>query len=952
MKKFTHDVFIKKTFLIILLSVVCLFTQAQTYFDVIKTAPQTATLKEVATSVKQYFLQNPQSKGLKQWERWNWYAERHLDEDGKVANVTQKTMQALQSMNVDTKKFTSTAGNSTNINARINGDWYPIGPFSIAAPAQNFMGRINCLAFHPTNINTLFAGTPGGGIWKSINNGTSWTPISDGLPSSGVSGIVIDPGNANIMYILTGDGNGGNQWGYYVKEAGCGVYKSTDGGTTWEETGLNWQQSQIRYGYKLIMHPTNPDILLAATSAGIYRSINGGIDWTQEIGGEFQDIEFKTNDATKLCAVQYGVSSLYVSTNTGDTWVAKAIPGGGITRGEIAVSPANSGLAYVLLGPQYTGSFRGFYSYNWSSEVFTLISSTPNVFTGDGAGAGNGGFPWWCIGLWVSPTNTNFMLMAGVIGRRSTTGGTIWFADNEAMHADNHGYFYNPLNQDVYAVNDGGAFRSTDNGDTWTNITSNLQISQYYRMSGVDVDADILLAGAQDNGHHLRTTNTSNYTHVITCCDGMDNGIDYSNTNNMYGFTQNGGLNKSTNAGVSFAGIYPSIANANEPWVVPFLIHTTTPNTIFYASVNGLLRHTAGGVPTTGWTNLGGGGFTNAFAMGTSNTNRGYIANTASLKRTDDLGVAAPTWVTKSGTAGWPASLGFNIITSIDVTATNSLDVWVTISGYSAANKVLHSINGGDSWTNETDNLPNVPVHVIKTEAGAAPAGAVYIGTDIGVFYRNGSLSQWIKYGNDLPRTIVTDMEINETANVITVCTYGRGFWRSSLHSTCEAAISAFGSIYGSQYLQASSTINIYNTITGGAGTEVFLKAGNSVTFNTGFEVRAGNNMKAYIGPCSLDNPVMRQTNSTQKNEIKVNADDNIAAEKIDPASAEPSATQINNAGKNNAGSIKTNPIIESDPQSGYASPVQINNVIKKANSNIKPNNSTDTQNNKPKEKK
>ena len=115
MKKFTHDVSIKKTFLIILLSVVCLFTQAQTYFDVIKTAPQNATLKEVATSVKQYFLQNPQSKGLKQWERWNWYAERHLDEDGKVANVTQKTMQALQSMNVDTKKFTSTAGNSTNM---------------------------------------------------------------------------------------------------------------------------------------------------------------------------------------------------------------------------------------------------------------------------------------------------------------------------------------------------------------------------------------------------------------------------------------------------------------------------------------------------------------------------------------------------------------------------------------------------------------------------------------------------------------------------------------------------------------------------------------------------------------------------------------------------------------------------------------------------------------------
>lgn len=914
MKKVTHHVSIKKSLLIILLTVLCIQANAQTYFDVIKTAPQNATLKDVATSVKQYFLQNPQSKGLKQWERWNWYAERHLDEDGKVANITAKTMQALQSMNVDTKKFTATPGISNNIAARINGDWYPLGPFSIAAPAQNFMGRINCLAFHPTNSNTLFAGTPGGGIWKSINNGTSWTPLSDGLPSSGVSGIVIDPSNANIMYILTGDGNGGNQWGYYVKEAGCGVYKSTDGGTTWAETGLNWQQNQIRYGYKLIMHPSNPNIMLAATSAGIFRTINGGVDWILEIAGEFQDIEFKTNDATKLCAIQYAVSSLYVSTNTGDTWVAKAIPGGSITRGEIAVSPANSGLAYVLLGPQFTGTFRGLYTYNWTSEAFTLLANSPNLFTGDAAGAGNGGFPWWCLGLWVSPTNTNNMLMAGVIGRRSTTGGSIWFADNELMHADNHGYFYNPLNQDVYAVNDGGAFRSTDNGDTWSNITSNMQISQYYRMSGVDANADILLAGAQDNRHHLRTTNTTSFDHVITCCDGMDNGINYSNTNIMYGFTQYGGINKSIDGGVTFTGIFPSIASNTEPWIVPFLVHTTVPTTLFYASENGLFRHTASGTPITGWSNLGGGGFTNAFAMGTSNTNRGYLASSNSLKRTDDLGVAAPTWVTKSGTGGWPASLGSNIITSVEVNVTNSLDVWVTVSGYSAANKVLHSINGGDSWTNETDNLPNVPVHVIKMEGGAAPAGAVYIGTDIGVFYRNNSIGEWIQFGNDLPRTMVTDMEVNETANVITVCTYGRGFWRSSLHSTCDPSISAFGSIYGSQYLQASSTINIYNTITGGIGTEVFLKAGSAITLNTGFEIRAGNNMKAYIGPCSLDNLVMRQINNPQKRERQI-AVNNLADEKTDPQLGNAPATKINNTSKKDSGNIKTNPSNESDPK-------------------------------------
>jgi hypothetical protein len=861
-----------KRVIVILLgfSIVALQSYAQDHISLIKSAPRDATFSQVASQVDQYFRNNPEAKGIKQWERWKWYAERHLDADGKVANITERTMRALQQLNINTSEFGPLS--SATATGRLNGDWNPIGPFAIAAPAQNYLGRVNCLAFHPSSTNTIFAGTPGGGLWKSTNNGTSWVPLTDGLPSSGISGIAISPSNGNIMYVLTGDGNGGNQWGYYVKETGCGVYKSIDGGVTWNTTGLSWDQSDIKYGYKLIIHPSNSSILLAATSDGIYRTTDAGVNWTQEIAGEFQDIEFKANDPSMICATRWATASLYVSTNTGDTWTAKTIPGGAITRGEVEVSDANAGLAWLMLGPQGTGSFRGFYSYNWSTEAFTLISNTPNVFTGVAAGTGNGGFPWWCIGLWVSPSNTNNMLMGGVIGRRSTDGGVTWFADNDVLHADCHGFYFNPLNSQVYTVNDGGVFRSTNNGDTWTNITTNMQITQYYRMSGVDADADFILAGAQDNGHHLRTTNTTTYNHVITCCDGMDNGINYNNTNIMYGFTQNGGLNKSIDGGASFFGIFPTIASGSEPWVVPFLIHTTNPNTIFYASVNGLLRHTTSGEPTNGWVNLGGSGGTAAFAMGTSNTDRGYIASNTILRRTDNLSNASPTWTIKSGNPGWPSLTGTQI-TSIEINPDNSLDVWVTFSGYNAATKVIHSTDGGDNWTNETDNLPNVPVHIIKfQDTNGAPAGAVYIGTDIGVFYRDNvnTGGQWIQYGNDLPRTMVTDMEVNETAGVITVSTYGRGFWRSPLFSGCDANLSLTTTVSGSQYHQASSTITINNSITGGAGTQVFLKANSSVTMNPGFEIKAGNEMKAFIGPCQANTPVFRQNVVVKPDSINV----------------------------------------------------------------------------------
>jgi photosystem II stability/assembly factor-like uncharacterized protein len=848
------------TGIILLLLLLCAAgrTTAQSHIDIVKSAPRDATFAQVDEMVAQFFRNNPELKGNKQWQRWKWYAERHLDMDGKVANITARTMAALEQLNISSSRF-GPLTSAPDASGRLNGDWSPIGPFAIAVPAQNYLGRVNCVAFHPSVANTIFAGTPGGGLWRSITNGNSWTPLTDGLPSSGISGIAINPSNANIMYVLTGDGNGGNQWGYYVKETGCGVYKSTDGGTTWFTTGLSWQQSDIRYGYKLIIHPSSPNTLLAATSNGIYRTTDGGDNWTQEVAGEFQDIEFKANDPSRICATRYGVSSLYVSTDTGNTWAAKAIPGGAITRGEVEVTDANTGLAYVLLGPQFTGSFRGLYSYNWNTEAFTLITNTPNIFSGAAAGGDNGGFPWWAIGLGVSPTNANNMLMGGVIGRRSTTGGSTWAADNDILHADSHGYAYNPLNGQVFAMNDGGIFRSSNDGDTWTNITGNLQITQYYRMSGVDANSNILLAGAQDNGHHLRTTNTTTFNHVITCCDGMDNGINYSNTNIMYGFTQYGGLNKSIDGGATFFGIVPTISGS-EPWVTPFLVHTTTPTTIFYSSVNGLLRHTASGEPANAWVNLGGGGATIDFAMGTSNTDRGYLATGTTIRRTDNLSNAAPVWTIKSGNPGWPSLSGASI-TSLDVNPDNSLEIWVSLSGYNAAVKVLHSTDGGDNWVNETDNLPNVPVHVIKfQDTNGAPSGAVYIGTDIGVFYRDNvnTGSQWIQYGNDLPRTMVTDMEVNETAGVITVSTYGRGFWRSPLFSGCDANLALISSLSGSQYHQASSTITINNTITGGAGTQVFLKANGSITMNPGFEIKAGNEMKAYIGPCQADAPVFR----------------------------------------------------------------------------------------------
>jgi hypothetical protein len=258
----------KFLFALLLLALPGINSWGQDYAAILQHLPENAPLADVSQTMRNFFRNNPQAAGRKQWERWKWYAERHLDNDGRVGNITRYNMEALQQMNINTSRFNAnTRSEGTEL---LNGSWSPLGPFSIAAPAQNYLGRINCIAFHPTDVNTIFAGAPGGGLWKTTNGGTNWVPLTDGLPSSGISGIAIQPNNANIIYVLTGDGNGGTNWGYYVKETGCGVYKSTDGGLTWQTTGLNWQQSEVKYGFKLIMHPSNFNILLAATSDGIY----------------------------------------------------------------------------------------------------------------------------------------------------------------------------------------------------------------------------------------------------------------------------------------------------------------------------------------------------------------------------------------------------------------------------------------------------------------------------------------------------------------------------------------------------------------------------------------------------------------------------------------------------------------------------------------------------------
>ena len=172
--------------------------------------------------------------------------------------------------------------------------WSYAGP-KVTPSSGGGNGRINCFRFHPTNTNIMWAGAPAGGLWKSTNGGKSWETKTDNLPNLGVTDIAINPRNTDTMFIATGDGFGysignGNFWGGTYS---MGVLMSANGGETWEETSLNWDRSQTRQIYRLIMHTNDPNRLYATTNTGIWKSDNAGKDWTSlKSGNGFRDLIF------------------------------------------------------------------------------------------------------------------------------------------------------------------------------------------------------------------------------------------------------------------------------------------------------------------------------------------------------------------------------------------------------------------------------------------------------------------------------------------------------------------------------------------------------------------------------------------------------------------------------------------------------------------------------------
>ena len=720
-------------------------------------------------------------EGYLQYKRWEYFMEPRVFPSGDLSlpSTTWQRFEDYLNTNADAmQQYQQGQGNSntqrnSGPNSVQSSTWVFAGP--TGAPTGGGAGRVTFVRIDPTNVNNIWAGAAAGGLWKSTNGGGTWTTNTDFLTVIGTSDVAIDPTNTQNMYLATGDGDAGDTYS-------TGVLKSTDGGTTWNTTGLAWTPNQGRTIRKLLINPTTPTTIMAFSNVGIWRTTNSGTTWTQVLTNGCFDAEFMPGTPATVYACG---TSFFKSTDGGATWatITTGTPAAAsVNRLAIAVTAASTGTIYMIAGSAASSGFFGFYKSTNSGTSFAqvTVSSPQNLLGWASAGndAASGGQSWYDLVIDASPTNANEVCVGGVNIWRTTNGGTSWLLNGHwtgtgapYVHADQHAMVY--LNATtMFEGCDGGVFKTTNNGTAWLDISSNLCIAQSYRIGLSASNPTYWITGHQDNGTNLK--NGASYSQTMGG-DGMDCFVDRTNNNVMYGSQYSGSLNRTTNGGGTWTAITTGLTGT-APWVTSWYQDPTTANTI-YCGRTLLFKSTNQGTSWTATTGaVPGTGTIVDFKIAPSNNQVIYVVKSNAVYKTVNGGGA---WTTVTGTLPVASAS----ITRVDVKPTDPLVAIVTFSGYSSGNKVFKTINGGTSWTNISTGLPNLPVNCVRFDASSAIEG-VYVGCDVGVYYTDNTFAgAWQPYFTSLPNVPVYDLEVYTPTGKLRASSYGRGVWEVDIYN-------------------------------------------------------------------------------------------------------------------------------------------------------------------------
>ncbi len=664
--------------------------------------------------------------------------------------------------------------------------WTFIGPQPMSSEywsgEGNAGGHINGIAPHPTDPNTCYIAADSGGVWKTTNGGTTWTPLTDQLSIMNHGCVALDPQSPNTVYIGTG--------AYQSGTSGDGIFRSTDGGATWTQIATTGQVgTQVN---EIAVHPTNSNIIHAATSSGYYRSLDGGATWSQRLSSACTALEINptTPDTLFVGRVSQGV---YRSTNGGTslTKMAGGLPTSGFSTVVMDLCKSNPQVIYAALISG--GSLQGLYRSADGGTTWTKKNATPNFPSPQGS---------WNAYVGVDPNNENIVFCGGVDPRyatagiiKSTNGGDSWSEVSDGpstptVHPDHHCIAWGPTGI-IWEGNDGGIYKSTDGGTNWTNLNATLGASQIYNIVVHPTSLNRALGGTQDNGTPEKTGSSQTWPQ-LQAGDGGFSVFDWTGTTRRY-------------TTYVYLAIYrwnnSSGSDITGPWgsdpanfIAP-LVGDPNSATTLLGGTNRIWRTTnaSSGSPT--WTaistsTVAGGGTINAIAVAKGASNTIYSgSSTGKVYVTTN----AATWNNRS--TGLPAQEISDIVISPYDPGTAYVSFYKTTNA-----RVFKTTDFGVNWTDVTGTLvQGVRANALAVDFDATPHG-LYVGAGAGLYMSLDGGASWIKNDASLPNVNVADLWLDSANRILTAGTYGRGAWKATLPPMCRADYNGDGFVTGEDF--------------------------------------------------------------------------------------------------------------------------------------------------------
>jgi hypothetical protein len=683
-------------------------------------------------------LKTTQGSGWKPYNRRKWFIEQRLV-DGRQPAAGARWEAWLRKKEIESR--VPPARNT----------WFSLGP-------TNFGGRMLAIDFDPTNANIVYVGGADGGVWKSVDNGVSWTPISDELPTLAVGGIAVSKTNPSIVVIGTGEATQNID-----VVTGVGILRSTDAGATWITTNLSYAVNS-GHGFHCVEAGPNGTFLAGATD-GLYRSSDDGATWnlipSTVPGGDWYDIVWKPGDPNRVYTVRgnaSGGNSVKVSTDDGVTWTKVGVgqpPSFNFGKSKLGVSGTT---IYCYIG--FAGTSGGIYGLIKSTDDganWTDLGMSPGLPSGQ---------TWYNLVCAADPNNADRVICGAVDLARSNDGGSTFASVLGSVHVDHHCIKYEPgSNTIVWVGNDGGMYRNTADGATlsWSSRNTGLVTYQFYDICVSNGPTYYVMGGTQDNGTD-KWSGTTTWANGIGA-DGMVCNISPSSNNIVYGEIQFGDHRKSVNSGSTFTSINNGIFGTGA-WVAPVGLDPQQAGHLMTSTSSGIFRTTDQGA---NWSNVAP---HTAVWIDYSPVNGNYVwTSGATPSYTTDHG---NTWTMTSTFI----SQGISVAGGVTKILADPADVngaFVTFSGYNANAHIVRTTDLGATWFDVTGDFTGQPVNAIAIDP--SNPSHWYIGTDVGVWASGNGGVNWIPFETGFPNAVVVDLEIRDADRKLVAGTHGRGAW-------------------------------------------------------------------------------------------------------------------------------------------------------------------------------